>query len=81
MNCSPAGSKARVARIRCQKIAALETAVTMIDLSGDPNVDFIMPQFFDAKDDVCLNTESPVYERINVWATEIKEHPCTQIFS
>jgi ferredoxin len=44
-----------------QKIAAMETPVTMIDLSDDPDVDFIIPQLFDAKDNICLYIGSPVY--------------------
>ena len=59
--CSPAGSTAHVARIMRQKIAALETPVTMIDLSDYPDVDFIIPQLFDAKDNICLYIGSPVY--------------------
>ena len=59
--CSPAGSTAHVARIMRQKIAALETPVTAIDLSDDPDVDFIIPQLFDAKDNICLYIGSPVY--------------------
>jgi ferredoxin/flavodoxin len=59
--CSPAGSTAHVAHIMRQKIAALETPVTMIDLGDDPDVDFIIPQLFDAKDNICLYIGSPVY--------------------
>ncbi|MEN8781980.1 MAG: hypothetical protein ABF292_12840 [Desulfobacterales bacterium] len=59
--CSPAGSTAHVARIMRQKIAALETPVTMIDLSDYPDVDFIIPQLFDALDNICLYIGSPVY--------------------
>ncbi|MFZ0611181.1 MAG: EFR1 family ferrodoxin [Desulfobacterales bacterium] len=59
--CSPAGTTAHVARIMRQKIAALETPVTLIDLGDDPDVDFIIPQLFDAKDNICLYIGSPVY--------------------
>lgn len=59
--CSPAGSTTHVARIMRQKIAALETPVTMIDLSDDPDVDFIIPQLFDALINICLSIGSPVY--------------------
>jgi ferredoxin len=59
--CSPAGSTAHVAQIMRQKIAALETPVTMIDLGDDPDVEFIIPQLFDAKDNICLYIGSPVY--------------------
>jgi len=59
--CSPAGSTAHVARIMRQKIAALETPVTTIDLGDDPDIDFIIPQLFDAKNNICLYIGSPVY--------------------
>ncbi len=58
---SPAGSTAHVARVMRQKIAALETPVTTIDLGDDPDIDFIIPQLFDAKDNICLYIGSPVY--------------------
>ncbi|MFZ0242826.1 MAG: EFR1 family ferrodoxin [Desulfobacterales bacterium] len=59
--CSPAGSTAHVARVMRQKIVALKTPVTMIDLGDDPDIDFIIPQLFDAKDNICLYIGSPVY--------------------
>lgn len=59
--CSPAGSTARVARTIERKMASLETPVVTIDLGDDPDIDFIIPQLFDAKDNVCLYIGSPVY--------------------
>lgn len=59
--CSPAGSTAHVAHVMGRKIAELETPVTTIDLGDDPDIDFIIPQLFDAKDNICLYIGSPVY--------------------
>jgi Pyruvate/2-oxoacid:ferredoxin oxidoreductase delta subunit/flavodoxin len=59
--CSPAGSTAHVARLMKQKIQSLEIPVTMLDLGDDPDIAFIIPQLFDAKDNVCLYIGSPVY--------------------
>jgi len=59
--CSPAGSTGHVAALMKQKIESSQTPVTCVDLGEDPDVEFLIPQLVDAKDNICMYIGSPVY--------------------
>jgi Pyruvate/2-oxoacid:ferredoxin oxidoreductase delta subunit len=59
--CSPSGSTERVAHFIKKRISDLEVPVTLLDLGGEPDLPFILPQLLDAKDNLFLYVGSPVY--------------------
>jgi len=59
--CSPAGSTGHVARVIQRTLVDLKIPVEIVDLARDGELDMILPQLLDARDNLCLFIGSPVY--------------------